>query len=122
MNLTRPFPPPTILSSATPKPWRGRTLLFALILSFGVMSSLAPILHNHEWTNEQTEENCSPCQWAHSGIGLETKIPDLQFTAPIRAHALKLNFFPSKSFSLSIQGEALLYFHSLNPAINHSKS
>lgn len=106
MNFTRHLPPSTVLSSAKPKPWLCRTLLFALILSFGVMSSFAPFLHSHEWTQEQTEKNCSPCQWTHSGIGVESKAPGFSTTALAIFHTFKLKIFIFQKLFISYPGRS----------------
>jgi hypothetical protein len=43
-----------------------------VLLSFGFMTGLAPVLHAHELDFSSAHDDCAPCHWSQSNQSVET--------------------------------------------------
>jgi len=64
-----------------------------VLLSFGFMTSLAPVLHAHELDFSSAHDDCAPCHWSQSNQSVETTTTTL-IAAPLLQF---LTFSPAES-------------------------
>jgi hypothetical protein len=56
--------------------------ILLVLLSFGVMTGLAPVLHAHELDFSESHDNCAPCHWSQSSHSDETTTVAVVATPP----------------------------------------
>ncbi|GJL79836.1 MAG: hypothetical protein NPINA01_28250 [Nitrospinaceae bacterium] len=74
-----------------------------VLLSFGFMTGLAPVLHAHEFDFDVAHDNCAPCHWVQSNQSVETSVNTLA-AAPLLQFSI---FFPAEFIGQPFTGNVL---------------
>ncbi len=65
-----------------------------VLLSFGMMTGLSPVLHAHELDLTHVQDDCAPCHWSQSNLSVDT-----DFQVSSAAFQFQFYFHTSSQFA-----------------------